>query len=91
MVMKKFINDPDNLAAELLEGFALAYGDKVKLESGKLVVRARPKPQDKVALVTLGGAGREPALAGSSAKACWTSAWWATSSPPPAPRRCWRP
>jgi dihydroxyacetone kinase-like protein len=62
--MKKFINDPDNLTAELLEGFSLAYGDKVKLESGKLVVRARPKSQDKVALVTLGGAGHEPALSG---------------------------
>ena len=64
MVMKKFINDPGNLTAELLEGFSLACGDKVKLESGKLVVRARPKPQDKVALVTLGGAGHEPALSG---------------------------
>jgi dihydroxyacetone kinase-like protein len=64
MVMKKFINDAGNLTAELLEGFGLAYGDKVKLEPGKLVVRARPKPQDKVALVTLGGAGHEPALSG---------------------------
>ena len=64
MVMKKFINDPANLTAELLEGFTLAYADKVKLESGKLVVRARPKAPDKVALVTLGGAGHEPALSG---------------------------
>jgi dihydroxyacetone kinase-like protein len=62
--MKKFINDPANLASELLEGFALAYADKVKLEQGKLVVRANPKPQDKVAIVTLGGAGHEPALSG---------------------------
>jgi dihydroxyacetone kinase-like protein len=64
MTMKKFINDPANLAAELLEGFALAYADRVKLESGKLVVRTRPKSHDKVALVTLGGAGHEPALSG---------------------------
>jgi dihydroxyacetone kinase-like protein len=64
MVMKKFINDPANLTAELLEGFALAYADKVRLESGKLVVRARPKDTRKVALVTLGGAGHEPALSG---------------------------
>jgi dihydroxyacetone kinase-like protein len=62
--MKKFINDPNNLTAELLEGFSLAYPDKVKLESGKLVVRAKPKAQDKVAIVTLGGAGHEPALSG---------------------------
>ena len=64
MVMKKFINDPANLTAELLEGFALAYADKVRLESGKLVVRAQPKDARKVALVTLGGAGHEPALSG---------------------------
>ena len=64
MVMKKLINDPANLTAELLEGFTLAYCDKVRLESGKLVVRAQPKAANKVALVTLGGAGHEPALSG---------------------------
>jgi dihydroxyacetone kinase-like protein len=64
MVMKKLINDPANITAELLEGFGLAYADKVKIESGKLVVRAQPKAGAKVALVTLGGAGHEPALSG---------------------------
>jgi dihydroxyacetone kinase-like protein len=64
MVMKKLINDPANITAELLEGFSLANADKVKIESGKLVVRAQPKVADKVALVTLGGAGHEPALSG---------------------------
>lgn len=64
MAMKKFINDPTNLTAELLEGYVQAYGDKVALQSGKLVVRAAPKPKDKVAIVTLGGAGHEPALSG---------------------------
>jgi dihydroxyacetone kinase-like protein len=64
MPMKKFINDPANLTAELLEGYTLAYADKVKLESEKIVVRARPKSEDKVAIVTLGGAGHEPALSG---------------------------
>lgn len=62
--MKKFINDPNDLTAELLEGYCSAYKNKVKLESGKLVVRATPKSQDKVAIVTLGGAGHEPALSG---------------------------
>jgi dihydroxyacetone kinase-like protein len=64
MAMKKFINDPANLTAELLEGMALAFGDKIRLESDKLVVRAKPKSQDKVAIATLGGAGHEPALSG---------------------------
>ena len=64
MVMKKFINDPINLTSELLEGYCGAYSHKVALKSEKLVVRANPKPADKVALVTLGGAGHEPALSG---------------------------
>jgi len=64
VAMKKFINDPANLTTELLEGYCLAYPDKVALESGRIVVRAEPKPKSKVALVTLGGSGHEPALSG---------------------------
>lgn len=64
MAMKKFINDPKNLTPELLEGFVVAHGGLVKLVSDKIVCRAQPKPSDKVALVTLGGAGHEPALSG---------------------------
>ncbi len=64
MVMKKFINDPNNLTTELLQGYTLAYASKVKLVSDKIVVRANPKPKNKVAVVTLGGSGHEPALSG---------------------------
>jgi len=64
MPMKKFINDPANLTKELLEGLTMCYSGKVKLVSEKIVVRATPKDQGKVAIVTLGGAGHEPALSG---------------------------
>jgi phosphoenolpyruvate---glycerone phosphotransferase subunit DhaK len=64
MAMKKFINDPKNLTKELLEGFAIVHSPLVALQSEKIVCRARPKPANKVALVTLGGAGHEPALSG---------------------------
>jgi len=64
MVMKKFLNDPTNLTKELLEGLELAYGDTVKIVNDKIVTRAKPKAQDKVAILTLGGAGHEPALSG---------------------------
>ena len=60
----KFINDPANLTSELLEGYVLAYADKVKLGAENTIVRVEPKSQDKVAIVTLGGAGHEPALSG---------------------------
>ena len=64
MPMKKFINDPANLTTELLEGLVQAYPRKVALAGEKLVVRAKPKDASKVAIVTLGGAGHEPALQG---------------------------
>ena len=64
MVMKKFLNNPDHLVSELLEGFALAHKGVVKLAGDNLVVRETPKPADRVALVTLGGCGHEPALSG---------------------------
>jgi dihydroxyacetone kinase-like protein len=62
--MKKFINDPANLTSELLEGLTMAYSNKVKLVSDKMVCRANEKSADKVAILTLGGAGHEPALQG---------------------------
>ncbi|MHC4980062.1 MAG: dihydroxyacetone kinase subunit DhaK, partial [Planctomycetota bacterium] len=64
MVMKKFLNDPADLVDQLLEGFALANAGTVRLDGSNLVVRAAPKPNDKVALVTMGGSGHEPALSG---------------------------
>lgn len=64
MVMKKFINDPQNLTAELLAGFQIAERDKIVIESGKIVMRKNPKNQDKVAIVSMGGAGHEPAISG---------------------------
>ena len=64
MAMKKFINDPKDLTRELLEGFAIAHSDVIAIKSEKIVCRAKPKPANKVAIVTLGGAGHEPALSG---------------------------
>ncbi len=64
MMMKKFINAPENLTAELLEGYCLAYKDKVRLENEKIIVRANPKSTDKVAIISMGGTGHEPAVSG---------------------------
>lgn len=63
-MMKKLINQPENLTSELLEGYCLAYSNKVKLVSEKIVVRAHAKPDDQVAIISMGGAGHEPALSG---------------------------
>jgi len=64
MPMKKFINDPANLTRELLAGYEIAYGNKIRVLPEKIVARATPKAPGKVRLVTLGGAGHEPALSG---------------------------
>ncbi|MDR0430636.1 MAG: dihydroxyacetone kinase subunit DhaK [Tannerellaceae bacterium] len=64
-VMKtKFINKPEQVTPELLEGYVLCYPDRVKLGGENIIVRANPKDEDKVAIVTLGGSGHEPALSG---------------------------
>jgi phosphoenolpyruvate---glycerone phosphotransferase subunit DhaK len=64
MAMKKFINDPENLVPELLEGYAACYPHLIKLEGSRIVVRAKPKAKGKVAVVGMGGSGHEPALQG---------------------------
>lgn len=62
--MKKFINNSENITVELLQGLAMTFPHKVKVLSDKIVARATTKDANKVALVTLGGAGHEPALSG---------------------------
>ena len=64
MVMKKFINNPETLTKELLEGLALAQADKVEVLADNLVVNKKMKKADRVHIVTLGGTGHEPALEG---------------------------
>ncbi len=64
MRMKKFINNPEHLVTELLEGLAMAFPDKVVLAGNNIVARAHPKDRAKVRLITLGGSGHEPGLSG---------------------------
>lgn len=60
----KFINSPEKLTAELLEGFTMAFKNQVKLASENIVVRAQSKSDDKVAIIAFGGSGHEPAVSG---------------------------
>lgn len=60
MLIKKFINDPENIVKELLEGYALAFPQKIALVGDDLVARATPKDEGKVGIVSLGGSGHEP-------------------------------
>lgn len=58
--MQKFINNPDNLNTEILEGLLLAHQNLVELAGNNLVVNKRLAEADRVTIVTLGGMGNEP-------------------------------
>lgn len=64
MAMKKFMNAAENLVPELIEGFVLSNPDHVRQSSERIVARVAPKEPGKVGVVTMGGAGHEPALIG---------------------------
>lgn len=63
MSMKKFINGPDSITDEELEGFGLAFGDIVEVHGHTIVSKALADA-DRVAVVTYGGSGHEPAQKG---------------------------
>src|SRR6056297_1114589 len=62
-MVKKLINEPDNVVSEMIEGIVMAdNGYLEKLDGYNIVVR-KDSPVEKVALVSGGGSGHEPANA----------------------------
>ena len=62
--MKKFINQVELVEDQMIQGMAKAYPQYVrKLECGNVVVRTEKK-EGKVALISGGGSGHEPAHGG---------------------------
>jgi dihydroxyacetone kinase-like protein len=60
-VVKKFINDPENVVPEALAGIAAAHADLVRVDfDQQLVIRADAPVSGKVGLVSGGGSGHEP-------------------------------
>ena len=60
--MKKFVNDPNNFVAEMLEGVYLANKDKLKyVPEFNLIYRADRPANDKVSVIQGSGSGHEPA------------------------------
>lgn len=64
MQMKKFINDPENLTTELLEGLAMANPELIELGEDNMVINKKLADADRVTIVTQGGSGHEPAIEG---------------------------
>ena len=59
--MKKFINDPDDVLAEALRGIQAAHPELRVDGENRVIYRGEPTPAGKVALVSGGGSGHEPA------------------------------
>ncbi len=62
--MKKLINKPENVENEMLNGIAKAHPEYVKRVEGFDVLVRSNKKEGKVALVSGGGSGHEPAHGG---------------------------
>ena len=58
--MKKLINNPDDVLADALVGLAAAEPLLNVDKKNRIVYRATPKEQGKVALISGGGSGHEP-------------------------------
>jgi len=86
--MKKMINKPENIVNELLEGFSMAFSDIIKLNDNRIITRATPKAKGKVALVSLGGSGHEPALIGYVGHGMLDATVPGEIFAAPAPNRC---
>lgn len=65
--MNKLINDPDNMVAEMLDGYTAIYPDqfeKIPNPNGKINGIVRKNLKDKVSIVVGGGGGNEPWIIG---------------------------
>lgn len=62
--MKKIINVPEEVVQDMLQGITAAHPQYVKQVEGTSVLVRAVKPENKVALVSGGGSGHEPAHGG---------------------------
>lgn len=90
--MKKFINAPEDVERQVVDGYVKAYPGKIAKAADDIVVRAHAK-RGKVALVSGGGMGHEPAHLGFvgtgmlDAAVAWPVPCSSISAPVPWPRR----
>lgn len=62
--MKKIINQPQDVISEMVAGLAYAYGDLIEKGPDFEIIQRKSPKSGKVALVSGGGSGHEPAHAG---------------------------
>ncbi|GAA0178964.1 dihydroxyacetone kinase subunit DhaK [Clostridium sediminicola] len=64
MKLKKFINDPEELVEDTIEGFVKAFSDKIVKLPNSNVVMKKNVDTGKVAVIIGNGSGHEPACIG---------------------------
>jgi dihydroxyacetone kinase-like protein len=62
--MKKFVNDPNEVVDEMIEGYVMANKNVRALKEARVVVRQDAPVKGKVGIVTGGGSGHKPAFIG---------------------------
>lgn len=63
--MKKFINNPEKVVKDMIDGMMFAHSDKLQnMAETNIIIRANSPFQGKVAIVSGGGSGHEPAHIG---------------------------
>ncbi|MGC1361262.1 MAG: dihydroxyacetone kinase subunit DhaK, partial [Silvibacterium sp.] len=64
--MKKFINHPDNVVEEMLQGLSVLHSGSIRLSGHKVMLRedAEQTRDQQVAIISGGGSGHEPAHTG---------------------------
>jgi dihydroxyacetone kinase-like protein len=62
--MKKFVNNPDRVVEEMVEGYVMANSHVIDLEEARVVAREDAPVRGKVGIVTGGGSGHKPAFIG---------------------------
>ena len=69
-MVKKIMNEPQNIVDEMLEGFVFAH-EEIEWFPNYRVVALKEKKKGKVGIMSVGGSGHEPAHAGYVGKECW--------------------
>lgn len=62
--MKKIMNNPENIVNEMIEGMILSHPKLIKRVAETGIIQRKTKKTGKVAIVSGGGSGHEPAHAG---------------------------
>ena len=88
--MKKLINRPEDVLADALKGIDAAHPDLRVDHQHRVIYRATPKADGKVALISGGGSGHEPLHGGFVGPGMLDAACAERCSPRRRPTRCSR-